>query len=57
VPTATCTAFGGPDLDRLYITTAKKGLTPEQLAAHPSADDLFMVRPGVRGRAEHEFAC
>jgi sugar lactone lactonase YvrE len=56
VPTATCMAFGGPDLDRLYITTAKKGLTPEQLAAYPSAGDLFMVRPGVRGRAEHEFA-
>ncbi len=56
VPTATCMAFGGPDLDRLYITTAKKALTPEQLAAYPSAGDLFMVRPGVRGRAEHEFA-
>jgi sugar lactone lactonase YvrE len=56
VPTATCMAFGGPDLDRLYITTAKKGLTAEQLTAYPSAGDLFMVRPGVRGRAEHEFA-
>jgi sugar lactone lactonase YvrE len=55
VPTATCMAFGGPELDRLYITTAKKGLTPEQLAAYPSAGDLFMVRPGVRGLAENEF--
>ena len=56
VPTATCMAFGGPDLDRLYITTAKKGLTPGQLATYPAAGDLFMVRPDVRGRAEHEFA-
>jgi sugar lactone lactonase YvrE len=56
VPTATCMAFGGPDLDRLYITTGKKGLTGEQIAAYPSAGDLFMVRPGVRGRVEHEFA-
>jgi sugar lactone lactonase YvrE len=56
VPTATCMAFGGPDLDRLYITTGKKGLTAEQLAAYPCAGDLYMVRPGVRGRVEHEFA-
>lgn len=56
VPTATCMAFGGPDLDRLYITTGKKGLTEEQLAAYPNAGDLFMVRPGVRGRVEHQFA-
>ena len=56
VPTATCMAFGGPDLDRLYITTGKKGLTEEQLAAYPAAGDLFVVRPGVRGRVEHLFA-
>ena len=56
VPTATCMAFGGPDLDRLYITTARKGLTAEQLGAFPLAGDLFMTRPGVRGRREHEFA-
>jgi len=56
VPTATCMAFGGTDLDRLYITTAKKGLTADQLAAYSSAGDLFVVRPGVRGRVEHEFA-
>ncbi len=56
VPTATCMAFGGPDLDRLYITTGKKGLTETQLADYPEAGDLFMVRPGVRGRIEHSFA-
>ncbi len=56
VPTATCMAFGGPDLDRLYITTGKKGLTEAQLTDYPEAGDLFMVRPGVRGRIEHSFA-
>jgi sugar lactone lactonase YvrE len=55
VPTATCMAFGGRDMDQLFITTAKKGLTPEQLAAYPAAGDLFQVRPGVRGREEHQF--
>jgi sugar lactone lactonase YvrE len=56
VPTATCMAFGGRDLDELYITTAKKGLSPEQLGKYPEAGDLFMTRLDVQGRLEHEFA-
>jgi sugar lactone lactonase YvrE len=55
VPTATCMAFGGRDLDELFITTARKGLTPEQLAAYPTAGDLYVARPGVRGRLENAF--
>ncbi|WP_143433836.1 SMP-30/gluconolactonase/LRE family protein [Hydrogenophaga sp. A37] len=38
----TCT-FGGPDLHTLFITTARTGLTPEQLAAEPLAGGLFAV--------------
>jgi sugar lactone lactonase YvrE len=56
VPTATCMAFGGPDLDRLFITTGKKGLSPDQLEKYPEAGDLFMVHAGVRGRIEPAFA-
>jgi sugar lactone lactonase YvrE len=56
VPTATCMAFGGKALDRLYITTGKKGLTPEQLVKYPRAGDLFTAESGVRGRLEPEFA-
>jgi xylono-1,5-lactonase len=55
VPTATCMAFGGTDLDQLYVTTARKGLSPEQLSAYPAAGDLFRVSPGVRGRIEYQF--
>lgn len=43
-------AFGGPDLRTLFITTARSGLTPEQLAAEPLAGGLFAVAvdsPGV----------
>ncbi|MEO8021749.1 SMP-30/gluconolactonase/LRE family protein [Polaromonas sp.] len=36
-------AFGGPDLRTLFITTARVGLTPEQLAAEPLAGGLFAV--------------
>jgi sugar lactone lactonase YvrE len=56
VPTATCMAFGGESLDTLYITTAKKGLTPEQLSRHPEAGDLYVAEPGITGRAEPAFA-
>jgi sugar lactone lactonase YvrE len=54
-PTATCIAFGGPDLCTLYITTGKKGLTPEQIEKYPEAGDLFAVETSVRGRIEPEF--
>ena len=36
-------SFGGPDLHTLFITTARFGLTPEQLAAEPLAGGLFAV--------------
>lgn len=36
-------AFGGPDLRTLFITTARTGLTPQQLAAEPLAGSLFAV--------------
>lgn len=56
VPTATCMAFGGPGLDQLFITTGKKGLSPDQAEKFPEAGDLFMVHAGVRGRIEPAFA-
>ncbi|MGA2479611.1 MAG: SMP-30/gluconolactonase/LRE family protein [Spirochaetia bacterium] len=56
VPTATCMVFGGKALDTLYITTGKKGLTPEQLQKFPQAGDVFAVEPGITGRLEPEFA-
>jgi len=46
--TSSC-AFGGPDLKTLYITTARGGLTPEQLEQFPLSGDVFAVEPGVRG--------
>ena len=49
VSRVTSCAFGGPDLDTLYITSAREGLTPAQLAGEPLAGGLFRVMPGVRG--------
>ena len=50
-----CT-FGGAGLDRLYITSARRGLTREALEAQPCAGGVFMTVPGVNGVPETPFA-
>jgi len=50
-----CT-FGGPNLDRLYVTSASIGLDETALSMQPNAGGLFMVTPGVQGIAEVPFA-
>ena len=45
----TSCAFGGPDLDRLYITSAMHKLDEEGLRREYLAGDLLVVRPGARG--------
>ena len=48
-------AFGGADLRTLYITSARTGLTPEQLAAEPLAGALFAVDVSTPGLPSHLF--
>jgi sugar lactone lactonase YvrE len=52
----TCCAFGGPELDTLYITTSQLEMTPDQLAQEPMAGSLFAFKPGVRGLVDAPFA-
>jgi sugar lactone lactonase YvrE len=52
----TSCAFGGPGLDRLFITTASRDLSAEALAGQPRAGGLFMTVPGVKGIADRPFA-
>lgn len=52
----TCCAFGGPDLDTLYITSSRMGCTEKQLSEQPLAGALFAVKPGVRGIEDAPFA-
>jgi sugar lactone lactonase YvrE len=52
----TSCAFGGPDLDRLYVTSARRGFDEDALAMQPCAGGLFLVDTGVRGVAETSFA-
>jgi sugar lactone lactonase YvrE len=52
----TAPAFGGPRLDRIYVTSARGGLSEEDLAMQPNAGALLMFEPGVVGLAERPFA-
>ncbi len=52
----TSCAFGGNDLDTLFITTARHGLSPRQREEQPHAGALFALRPGVHGLPAHPFA-
>lgn len=45
---ASC-AFGGDNLDTLYITTARAGLSKEDLEKFPESGSLFVYKPGVKG--------
>ncbi len=55
-PHVTSCAFGGPEMDTLYITTARKDLTAAQLAAYPDSGALFAVKLPVRGLPAHTFS-
>jgi sugar lactone lactonase YvrE len=45
----TSCAFGGDNLETLYITTARVDMTEEELKKYPLAGSLFKVTPGVKG--------
>ena len=48
-PNVSSCAFGGKELDTLYITTARGELSEAQLAAYPLSGGLFSIKPGVKG--------
>jgi sugar lactone lactonase YvrE len=52
VSQVTCPAFGGPDLKTMFITTAAKNLSAEQLAAEKHAGSLFAIDLDVAGQPE-----
>jgi len=52
----TACAFGGRELDTLYITSARTGLTEELLKEQPHAGGLFAIRPGFCGIPTFRFA-
>ena len=60
VPNATCVAFGGADLDHVYVTTAREGMSKDAIAEAPLSGGLFRVKPNgagfpARGLPESRF--
>ncbi len=47
----TMAAFGGEELDTLYVTSATDQLTPEQREREPLAGAILRLRPGEKGIA------
>lgn len=56
----TCCCFGGERLDRLYVTTAREGMTPAAYAKQPLAGGIFVADVGaafgITGLPERRFA-
>ena len=52
----TCCAFGGPDLDLLYITTASQNMSEAEMRAEPLAGALLALKVGVCGLPEPRFS-
>ncbi len=55
VPRPTSCAFGGPDLDVLYVTTAAYGLSEAERAEAPDSGGVLVLHPGVRGVPEPDY--
>jgi sugar lactone lactonase YvrE len=50
-----CCVFGGPDLNDLYVTSARKEMTTKQLANYPLSGGLFRIRTNIQGMPTFEF--
>ena len=51
----TSCAFGGDNLDTLYITTARIGLNEQELEQWPLSGSLFRLKTDVKGLAANRF--
>jgi sugar lactone lactonase YvrE len=55
VSNVTSCVFAGPDLEQLYITTARVGLSKEQLQKQPLAGGIFSYQSAVKGTTLNKF--
>jgi L-arabinonolactonase len=51
----TCCAFGGENLDTLFITTSRLMSSAEDLEREPQSGGLYAVKPGIGGVQDIEF--
>ena len=50
-----CVAFGGENLNLLFVTSAKQGLSPAQLTSEPKAGNVFIFETNVSGLNESQY--
>lgn len=56
VPQPSCVAFGGSNLDLLFVTTARDGLSKKALDQNPLSGDVFVYRLPVSGVPSNIFS-
>ena len=55
VPNVTSCTFGGSDLKTLFITTARMGMTEEELNNNPHAGSVFAYNASTKGKPDFKF--
>jgi sugar lactone lactonase YvrE len=51
----TCVAFGGTNLDLLFVTSARENLSEKRLANEPDAGHVFIYKMDVRGLPDRRY--
>jgi sugar lactone lactonase YvrE len=51
----TCVAFGGADLDLLFVTSARENLSETALAGQPDAGNVFIYKMDVKGLPDRRY--
>lgn len=51
----TCVAFGGKNMDLLFVSSAKDGLSDTELTKQPSAGNVFVYKTNTKGLPENRF--
>jgi L-arabinonolactonase len=51
----TCVAFGGADLDILFVTTAREHLSAQALAQQPQAGHVFAYQLDIKGLSDSPY--
>ena len=54
-PFTSACAFGGPNRDRLYITSARKGMSDDALQQYPLSGGLFYADVNVPGAPLNKY--
>jgi len=51
----TCVAFGGTDLDLLFVTSARENLSEQALTDQPDAGNVFIYKMDVKGLPDRRY--